>query len=206
MFLTDGEGVVFRGALGPWFQPDVKQFHLDKKAAQDLVTMILTEYMLIHQDDPAELFIHAKASFSDEEWEGFSDACRGKRTRIVGVQIADAFDHLKLFRPGDYPVIRGTALLISERSAFLWTSGYVPRLDTYLGPDTPNPLQVTVRRGNADIMTVLADVLALTKLNFNTCLFNDRKPVTIRFADAIGDILVAAPIGAEPRLPFKFYI
>jgi hypothetical protein len=51
-----------------------------------------------------------------------------------------------------------------------------------------------------------ADVLALTKLNFNTCLFNDRKPVTIRFADAIGDILVAAPIRAEPRLPFKFYI
>lgn len=48
--------------------------------------------------------------------------------------------------------------------------------------------------------------MALTKINFNTCLFNDRNPVTIRFADAIGDILVSAPIGAEPRLPFKFYI
>lgn len=103
-------------------------------------------------------------------------------------------------------MIRGTALLTSERSAFLWTSGYVPRLDTYLGPDTPNPLQVCIRRGEADIATVLSDVMALTKINFNTCLFNDRNPVTIRFADAIGDILVSAPIGAEPRLPFKFYI
>jgi hypothetical protein len=30
--------------------------------------------------------------------------------------------------------------------------------------------------------------------------------VTIRFADAIGDILVAAPLNNEPMLPFKFYI
>lgn len=206
MFLSDGEGVVFRGALGPWFHPDVKQFHLDRKAAHDLVAMVLSEYRLGHDDAPAELFIHAKSSFSDDEWEGFCAACDGKRTRVVGVQISDAWDQLKLFRPGEYPVIRGTALLTHRRSAFLWTSGFVPRLDTYLGPDTPNPLQVSIRRGEADIDVVLADILALTKINFNTCLFSDRKPVTIRFADAIGDILVAAPIGSEPRLPFKFYI
>lgn len=206
MFLADGEGVVFRGALGPWFQPELNQYHLDKAAAKNLIEMVLAEYRIRHDHDPKELFIHAKSSFSDGEWEGFAEACHGKRTQIVGVQIADAWDHLKLFRPGSYPVIRGTALLTGIRSAFLWTSGYVPRLDTYLGPDTPNPLQVSIRRGDASIETVLADVLSLTKINFNTCLFNDRKPVTIRFADAIGDILVAAPIGAEPRLPFKFYI
>jgi len=97
-------------------------------------------------------------------------------------------------------------MLLGPRSAFLWTSGYVPRLDTYLGPDAPNPLRVTVRRGDAALETVLRDVLSLTKINFNSCLFNDRKPVTIRFADAIGDILVSAPVHSEPRLPFKFYI
>ncbi len=78
-----------------------------------------------------------------------------------------------------------------------WTSGYVPRLDTYMGPDTPNPLHISVRRGDANIQTVMADVLSLTKINFNTCLFNDREPVTIRFADAIGDILVSAPVQSE---------
>ena len=95
---------------------------------------------------------------------------------------------------------------IDNHSGFLWTPGYVPRLDTYLGSDTPNPLYVSVCRGNAKIETVLADVLSLTKINFNTCLFNDRKPVTIRFADEIGDILISAPVCAEQRLPFKFYI
>ena len=97
-------------------------------------------------------------------------------------------------------------MITSPRAGFLWTSGFVPRLDTYMGPDTPNPLQVIIRRGDAALETVMADVLALTKINFNTCLFNDREPVTIKFADAIGDILVAAPLQSEPRLPFKFYI
>ena len=206
MFLSDGEGVVFRGALGPWYQPDSKQFYLDHPAAQRLVSMVLEEYRLQHPDDPAELFIHAKSSFSDDEWAGFVEACQGKRTNIVGVQISDAWDQLKLFRPGNYPTIRGTAMLTNRRSGFLWTSGYIPRLDTYMGPDTPNPLHVSVRRGDADIQIVMADVLSLTKINFNTCLFNDREPVTIRFADAIGDILVSAPVQSEPRLPFKFYI
>lgn len=206
MFLSDGDGVVFRGALGPWYEPESKQYHLSMEAARSLIATVLEEYRRDHLDDPAELFIHAKSHFDKEEWVGFSDACAGKRTNLVGVQITDAWDALKLFRPGNYPTVRGTALLTSTSAGFLWTSGYVPRLDTYMGPDTPNPLQVAIRGGRADIETVLQDVLSLTKINFNTCLFNDRSPVTIRFADAIGDILVAAPVETEPRLPFKFYI
>ena len=124
----------------------------------------------------------------------------------VGVQISDAREQLKLFRPGAYPVIRGTALPISRRMAFLWTSGYASRLDTYMGPETPNPISVNVMRGECQLETVLTDVLGLTKINFNSCLHNDRMPVTIRFANAVGDVLMSAPIDSEPRLPFKFYI
>jgi hypothetical protein len=206
MFLSDGEGVVFRGALGPWFHPERREFHLDRDAAAKLVSTVLAEYRKAHGRDPAELFIHAKSSFSDDEWAGFCDASNGTSTNLVGVQIADGWDQLKLFRNGAYPVIRGTAMVTNPRSAFLCTSGFVPRLDTYMGPDTPNPLLVNVRRGDAPLAIVMSDVLALTKINFNTCLFNDREPVTIRFADAIGDILVAAPLQREPMLPFKFYI
>lgn len=62
------------------------------------------------------------------------------------------------------------------------------------------------QRGNCGFATILRDVMALTKINFNSCLHNDRLPVTIRFADAVGDIMLAAPQSGEPRLPFKFYI
>ena len=103
-------------------------------------------------------------------------------------------------------MIRGTVLVTAPRTAYLWTSGYVPRLDTYMGPETPNPIQIRIQRGSCELPTVLKDILGLTKINFNSCLFNDRLPVTIRFANAVGDVLMSAPIDCEPRLPFKFYI
>jgi hypothetical protein len=205
MFLSDGEGVVFRGALGPWFQTDTKQFHLDEVAARSLIEMVIGEYKRLHGVAPSELFIHAKSAFTDAEWAGFNAGC-GDSTNLVGVQIAEARDDLKLFRPGEYPVIRGTALQVGERHAFLWTAGYAPRLDTYMGPETPNPISVKVLRGDCPLDTVLSDVLGLTKINFNSCLHNDRLPVTIRFANAVGDVLISAPMDSEPKLPFKFYI
>ena len=205
MFLSDGEGVVFRGALGPWFQTDTKQFHLDHEAAKNLIQMVVGEYRRLHNRSPSELFIHAKSAFTEDEWSGFSAGC-AEETNLVGVQIADARDDLKLYRPGEYPVIRGTALQLGERHALLWTSGYVPRLDTYMGPETPNPISIRVLRGDCALTTVLADVLGLTKINFNSCLHNDRLPVTIRFANAVGDVLISAPMDGEPKLPFKFYI
>ena len=206
MFLTNGEGVVFRGALGPWFHADTKQFHLDAAAAETLVQVVIKEYRRQHDDEaPRELFIHATSNFTDEEWAGFEKGA-GDYTSVVGVQISDAFDDLKLYRTGKYPTIRGTALILGQTAAFLWTSGFVPRLDTYMGPETPNPLLVRIQKGKCDLDTVLSDILGLTKINFNSCLFNDRLPVTIKFANDVGDVLIAAPMDSEPRLPFKFYI
>jgi hypothetical protein len=206
MFLSSGEGVVFRGALGPWYRADSKQYHLDEDAARNLVAMVIKEYREQHHDQPpAELFLHAKSSFTDEEWNGFKSGAPPE-TNMVGVQIADAKDNMKLFRPRNYPILRGSALLLDDDQAFLWTAGYVPRLDTYLGPETPNPLLVRRQQGDCAFDTILRDVMGLTKINFNSCLHNDRLPVTIRFADAVGEIMLAAPQTGEPRLPFKFYI
>lgn len=205
MFLSDGDGIVFRGALGPWYSPKTRQYHLDLPNARNLIKMVIKEYKGTHGKAPSELFIHARSEFTDDEWNGFVQACP-RRTNLVGVQIRDARDDLKLFRSGKYPVIRGTAVSLTDRNAYLWTPGYVPRLDTYMGPETPNPIQVKVSRGKCSLKTVLSDVFGLTKINFNSCLYNDRLPVTIRFADAVGDVLVSAPILGEPRLPFKYYI
>ena len=59
---------------------------------------------------------------------------------MVGVRIQTTNGDTKLFRNGDYPVMRRTAVILDDRNAYLWTSGYVPRLDTYIGPETPSPL------------------------------------------------------------------
>jgi hypothetical protein len=206
MFLAFGDGVVFRGAVGPWYTPSTKQFHLSHDAARELIELVVSEYRRQHDGSlPKELFIHGRARSDEEEWQGFRSAVPAG-TNLVGVQIRDAANDLKLFRRGTYPVLRGTMLKVSEDAAFVWTSGYVPRLGTYIGMETPNPIFVRVQYGECSINVVVRDVMVLTKINYNTCLFNDRMPVTIHFANAIGDILIAAPLTNEPKLPFKFYI
>src|SRR6185312_4156604 len=80
MFLSSGEGVVFRGALGPWYRADTEQFHLDEPAARSLVEMVVKEYRDQHnQDPPQELFLHAKSAFAPQEWKGFTAGAPGTK-------------------------------------------------------------------------------------------------------------------------------
>jgi hypothetical protein len=43
--------------------------------------------------------------------------------------------------------------------------------------------------GKPEIRTVLGDITGLTKINYNSCNFNDGLPVTVRFARMVGDVL-----------------
>jgi len=95
---------------------------------------------------------------------------------------------------------------VNEKSAFLWTVGHVPKIQTALSMEVPNPIFIDVNKGEADIEQVLRDILALTKLNYNACIYADGIPVTIRFADKIGEILTASIDIKAPPLAFKYYI
>lgn len=205
MFLDSGDGLVFKGAIGPWRTERYGEFHLDKENAKKLISIIVGAYAKSHGYYPSELFIHGKTSFNDQEWSGFQEAVP-KETNLVGVKIRKS-DGLKLYRPGKLPAIRGTAMYLSRRSGYLWTSGYVPFLRTYPGRETPVPLKIEVLRGDASLKTVMQDIMGLTKLNFNSCIFGDSRPVTLRFADSVGEILTAGPVQKDqPPLPFKHYI
>ena len=205
MFLDSGDGVVFRGALGPWYSAEERSFHLTSAKAAELLRTAVESYTAKLGDPPRELFIHGKIAFDDPEWEGFKSATPAG-TNLVGIRIKKA-DALKLYTRGDHPVLRGTAYREDDRAGYLWTKGFVPRLQTYPGRGVPNPLRIDIVRGEADLDTVLNDVMALTKVNYNSCIFADGIPVTLRFADAIGEILTAGPATETiPPLPFKMYI
>lgn len=204
MFLSSGDGVVFKGAVGPWYSQSNDQFQLSKEKAAELMDMVVKAYHEMHGRPPAELFIHGQAAFGDDEWAGFSSTVP-EGTKLIGVRIKRQTE-IKLFRFGDRPVLRGTAMIAGTRKAYLWSAGFTPRLNTYPGREVPNPLTVDIVRGEADIERVLADLLALTKLNFNNAGFSDGLPVTLRFADLVGEILTAGPTDNTPPLPFKYYI
>ena len=205
LFLESGEGIVFKGALGPWYSKESKQFHLSKEEAKRLIGVVLDTYRQEHGILPSELFIHGRTRFNREELEGFREVAPAE-TEITGVRITRTSD-VKIFTGCDLPVRRGTAILVSERLGYLWTSGYIEHLQTYQGRETPNPLRVEICDETAsDIETVLGDIMTLTKMNFNSSVFADGFPVSMRFADAIGDVLMATQDRDIPPLPFRHYI
>lgn len=209
MFLGNGDGLVFRGAPGNWYNPTTREFHLSEDEAQSLIEKVVQAYR--DKDEggcaPDELFIHGRTRFNSDECRGFAKGAPG--TKINTIRITERND-FRLFAPRSTPVMRGTAMQADEHRGYLWTRGFVPELGTYPGREVPRPLAVEIVSGEADIQTVMRDLLMLTKLNFNACIYADGFPVTLRFADAVGEIITAIPewrsIGTNVPEPFKRYI
>lgn len=102
--------------------------------------------------------------------------------------------------------MRGLSFIVNEKEAYMYTRGFIPRLNTASSLEIPNPLNVRISRGEANIKEVLSDILALTKLNYNACIYGDGLPVTLRFSDNIGNILTATDQMKSDMRQFKYYI
>ncbi|MEW6488533.1 MAG: hypothetical protein AB1578_11555 [Thermodesulfobacteriota bacterium] len=205
MFLDSGDGVVFKGAVGPWYGGKAGEYHLDRRAAEEVIRLCVDTYRQKRGQPPKQVFVHGRVNLRDDEWSGFQRGA-GSSTQVIGVRIRPGSE-VKIYRKGDNPVLRGLAYVMGKRRGSLWTRGFVPRLRTYPGREVPNPLQIEVCRGEESIETVMSDVLSLTKLNYNACQFADGLPVTLKFANAVGEILTAGPLRKDvPPLPFKYYI
>jgi hypothetical protein len=205
MFLDSGDGVVFLGDYGPWYSPKNNQYHLSQEAAKNLLAGTLKTYAELEGKPLKEIFLHSRSSISAEEFEGYRSACPPD-VKLVGIRVQKDFAGLRLFREGSRPVLRGTLLKAGPKLAYLWASGFIPRLRTYPGWEAPVPLRIDIQHGDADIEQVARDIFALTKLNYNACKFGDSEPVTIGFSDAVGEILVSNPTVTKRNPRFKFYI
>jgi hypothetical protein len=205
MFLDSGDGVVFLGEYGPWYSPEKNQFHLTPDASKKLLSGVLETYREFGGKPLKEIFLHCRSTLHRDEFDGFRAACPSG-VKLNGIRVRKDFGGLRLFREGTRPVVRGTFLRASGKVGYLWASGFVPRLRTYPGWESPVPLKIDIQHGDADIEQVARDVLALTKLNYNACRFGDSEPVTIGFSNAVGEILVSNPTVTKRRPNFKFYI
>jgi hypothetical protein len=204
MFLDSGDGMVFKGDVGPWYNPRRGEYHLNRNAASELIDLAVRTYEHKTGSKPTEIFVHGKVRFRDEEWAGFKDGA-GTHTNVTAVRIRDSRD-MRFFTWSDATILRGSAVVVDKASAFLWTRGVIPRLRTYPGREVPRPLEVLVSHGDVPIEIILQDIMGLTKLNYNACRFSDGYPVTLKFAEAVGEILTAGPIPGIVPLPFKHYI
>ncbi|MHA1748683.1 MAG: hypothetical protein ACTSYF_08605 [Promethearchaeota archaeon] len=217
MFLKDGDGTIFRGNIGLFKSENSKEYHLDEDSATELLGMALDDYYHKRGVYPKELFIHGRVRFNEIEWVGFERAIqeRKAKTLLNGIVIKDTRSdnrkRIKLFRDVvgekcEFGILRGLAIKIDNNTGYLFSRGFIPRLNTSNCLEIANPLYIEVNRGETDITTVMKDILALTKLNYNSCVYGDGLPVTLRFSDMIGSILTATSTWQSKMRQFKYYI
>ncbi len=206
LFLTTGDGIVFLGEFGPWYSPKTRQFKLTREAAFKLLDGVLRTYKEQEGQDLAEVFIHARSSIGQEEFAGFREACPDN-VNLVGIRVrVDRRRGVKLFRSGKMPVLRGTFWKANDSTGYLWGTGYKPDIGTYDGWEVPLPMRIDIQYGDALIERVAHDILGLTKLNYNACHIGDAEPVTIKYSDAVGEILISNPRAKSRKSNFKYYI
>lgn len=216
LFLDSGDGLVFVGDFGPWYSEEKKEFHLTRQAAQEMLSGTLDTYARQGGPTLREIFVHARSGLNEEEYAGFQDACP-VGINVVGIRVRKDRLGIRLFRHdshpiaarrGKYPVLRGSFLQRNSSMGFLFATGFKERIAAYDGWEVPVPLSLTLQHGQADIMTVAKDILTLSKANYNACQLGESEPITIKYSDRVGEILLS-----NRELPrenwqhnFKYYV
>lgn len=204
-FTSAGDGYVLRGNSFEWTQSRRERSpHLDAESAAALVRDVLDCYTRQNRESlPSRIVIHKTSQFWDDELRGFEDACHSIPQKDF---VAFGSRDIQFYRSGDYPPLRGTYVKFSETDLALYTVGYIPYLRTYPGARVPRPLHVVEHYGDSPWTVVLQEILALTKLNWNTADFACSRPVTIAFSRKVGEILAELPPHLTLRPQYRFYM
>lgn len=204
LFDERGTGLILRGGAGKVSKED-RQVHLEEDDAYDLLKRALKAYRHTHKQYPARLVVHKSSPFDDAERSG------GQRALDeVGVELVDmvsvAKTDIRLYRDGGYPPLRGTYLRLGDDRLVLYSRGSVDFFRTYPGLYVPSPLILRRGAGDHDIRTLAAEVLGLTKMNWNNTQFDGGWPITIGAARKVGEILRFVPEDVAVATGYAFYM
>ena len=201
VFTYTGEGLILRGDEFEWNEKGSSP-HLDESQAEALMGAAVSKYRSHMQEAPSRVVVHKSSRYRDEEKRGFERALRGIRCRDL---VAFGKRDIRFFRCGQYPPLRGTAVRIGKKSFILYTKGYTPYLHTYPGGHVPAPLDILEMHGDSDPETVLAEILALSKMNWNSADFSLEQPITLFFSRRVGEVMAYVD-DDDLRHEYKFYM
>lgn len=204
MFDERGRGLILRGARA---QTESKGRHpyLTAQDANDLVTQSIATYKTHHRHVPARLVVLKTSRFRPEEAEGIDAALRAAGIDLSDLVWVQESSPVAIFRDGNYPVLRGTFVDLRGKG-LLYTRGSVPYYGTFPGLRVPRPLML-VPHENCDtaIVKLAQEVLALTKVNWNTTQFDLKLPAPIMAAREVGRILKHIEFGMPVSPDFRKY-
>lgn len=204
VFNERGEGMVLRG--GPVeLTKDDPQPHLTELDAKELLAYALSKYKAEHRHLPARVVVHKTSQFNAAELAGFSAAANEHDVDLFDF-LSVARGGIRLFRHGEYPPLRGTCLQLDMEDILLYTRGSCEFYETYTGLYVPRALYLKLATHETAAEKLAGEILALTKLNWNSTQIDGSFPITTRAARRVGDVLKYIPEDEDPKAQYSFYM
>jgi hypothetical protein len=203
MFDERGRGLILRGARA---RTDKGERHpyLERNDAYDLVLRSIKAYRGHHGHAPARLVILKTSRFEEGEVNGiFQAADEMQVDRRDLIWVSERPD-TTLMREGNYPPLRGSFIQIGK-DGLLFTRGSVPYYRTYPGLRVPQPLLLRPYSCDTPMPELASEILALTKMNWNSTQFDQSSPIPIRAARQVGRVLKYVPFGQVEQPDYRYY-
>jgi hypothetical protein len=201
-FSNEIEPFALKGSTLAHDQRRDRQPYLNESQAKALMNNVLDKYVGLAGVLPSRVVVHKTSLYQPEEEAGFREAAESR------VPVCDLVwmrsTAFRLIRKGTQEPWRGTLCTVGNES-YLFTSGYVPWWDEYPGPHIPSPLQIG-SCGPTDIRQRAKEILALTKMNWNSSEGIGRHPITISFARKVGLLMTELSDNQAPNPSYRFYM
>lgn len=206
-FDENGEGLILRGHPFEWDEEkEGRSPHLTEELAGKLVKLVLDKYKEVRRGTgPSRVVVHKSSRYNPAELRGFKNGLLDVPEWDL-IALSPRSD-VRLIREGSYPPLRGTSFRAGEIT-YLYTTGYLPSVGTFQQSHVPSPLQLTDHIGDTDHVKLMGEILALTKMNWNSARMYGSMPITLRFSRLVGDILREFPEDAtvDPSPKYKYYM
>lgn len=187
VFNDKGEGTILRGGIAHMSDED-HEVHLPKESARKLLASAIQNYASANDKRlPDRIVIHKSSGFDKGELDGFNEAADAEIIRFRDY-LALTRSLIRFFRYGSYPPLRGTHVIFDDENSLLYTRGSVPFYRKYPGPYVPRTLHIRYYQTERSQTELAAEVLALTKLNWNKTQFDSFFPITLAGSKQIGTI------------------
>jgi hypothetical protein len=199
-----GDGVVVRGGPARRSNED-RQLHLAEQDAHEVLADALKAYRKEHRHPPARIVIHKTSPFDQAESAGMLAAADD-----AGIDLCELIwvtnPSTRMYRTAYHPPLRGTLLEVDRDHAVLYTRGSVEWYGTYPGLYVPRPIALRAASIERSISDVADEVLALSKMNWNSTRFDGRLPVSLRTARQVADIIKHVEPGAPIEPTYAYYM
>ncbi len=196
------EPFTLKGSLVPHNQRRDRQPYLKEAQSASLIAEVLDKYEALTGMLPARVVVHKTSTYQPEEEKGFRTAAEARVSACDLVWMRST--SFRLIRKGMQEPWRGTLCTVGDET-YLFTMGYVSWWDEYPGPHIPAPLQIGAC-GTTDIRERARELLALTKMNWNSSEGLGRYPITISFARKVGMLMTELSDNQTPNPSYRFYM